>query len=339
VLLDEEAFDSFLNIAITDPVKRAKHREVWVNLASLYAELLKPLSDPEDANERTAKSLVVEDKAVLYVDSFTRATMLEAVPLYLHLTMSHLPTIVREHPVDISDLSQQYVENALKQGKMDMHVFSNNRLRDETNKQGRNLQVFKKQRERAKLKRAVPLPLNRNERRQLGDGSKAAEQTVARAGRRGKLVSRSAAQVEKKVEKAKPELMRICAAYNESQELPEDLPVEEAPAANSLIPSSSSSGLSQRPPAGGGAGAGTVAPGAADGAEGSEAEGAGAPGGRGSARPPAAPRGAGAAGAAGGRDSARPPAAARGGRGDAGRGRGRGGSRGSRARPASARDV
>jgi hypothetical protein len=158
VLLEEEAFDSFLNIAITDPVKRAKHREVWVNLASLYAEFLKPLNDPEVANQRDTKSLVVEDKAVMYVESFTRATMLEAVPLYLHLTMSHLPAIVREHPVEISDLSQQYVENALKQGKTDMYVFTNNRLRDETNKQGRNLHVFKKQRERAKLKRAVPFP-------------------------------------------------------------------------------------------------------------------------------------------------------------------------------------
>jgi hypothetical protein len=211
-LLEEEAFDTFLNIAITDPVKRAKNREVWVNLTAFYWELKKPLGDPENATQRAAKSILVEVLAVLYVDSFVRATMLEAVPLYLHLSMCHLHTIVREHPVDISDLSQQYVENALKQGKMDMQVHTNKRLRDETNDVGRNLQVFKKERERAKLKRKVPLPLSRNERRQLADGSNAAEQTVAWAGRRGQLVSRSDAQVEKKVAKAAPELQRIYTA-------------------------------------------------------------------------------------------------------------------------------
>jgi hypothetical protein len=312
-LLEEEAFDTLLNIAIADPVKRAKNREVWVNLAAFYWELKKPLGDPENATQRAAKSILVEDLAVLYVDSFVRATMLEAVPLYLHLSVCHLPRIVQDHPVDISDLSQQYVENALKQGKMDMQVHTNKRLRDERNDVGRNLQVFKKERERAKLKREVPMPLSRNERRQLADGSKAAEQTVARAGRRGQLVTRSDAQVEKKVAKVAPELQRMYTANMEIQALIQDSPAEEpAPAANSAIPSSNSAGDSLRPAgaAGGPEAAGAVAEGSAG------VVGASAGRGRG--------RGRGVAG--------------RGSSAGGGRGRGRGG-RGSRSRPASARDV
>jgi hypothetical protein len=125
------------------------------------------------------------------VDSYTAAVGSELITLYMHLGMGHLPEMILEHPIDISDLSQQFVEAALKEGKGDMHAFTNKRLRDETNDKGRNPQVMQKGRERDYLKRHEEAPLSRNEKRQLGDGSKATEQTIARAARRGQLISRS----------------------------------------------------------------------------------------------------------------------------------------------------
>jgi hypothetical protein len=111
--------------------------------------------------------------------------------------------------VNIADLSQQYVEHALKQGKSDMINFTNKRLRDEEQELGRNYQVMAKDRERAKLKRTVPMPLTRNEKRQLRDGTKVAEQTVARARRRGQLTSRSGLQLGKRLAKSTPALQVI----------------------------------------------------------------------------------------------------------------------------------
>jgi hypothetical protein len=57
----------------------------------------------------------------------------------MHHGMSHLPEMILELPIDISDLSQQFVEHALKEGKGDMHAFSNKRLRDEGNDKGINV--------------------------------------------------------------------------------------------------------------------------------------------------------------------------------------------------------
>jgi hypothetical protein len=56
-----------------------------------------------------------------------------------------------------------------------------------------------KDRERVHLKRELPMPQSRNERRQLGDGSKEVDKAVERAGRKGLLISRSSAQIDKKL--------------------------------------------------------------------------------------------------------------------------------------------
>jgi hypothetical protein len=182
---------------------------VWVALAALNAELLKPLNNPEDASERITKSIQVEDRAVSYVESFPAAVGEELCTLYMHHSMGHLPEMVLRFPVNIADLSQQYVEHALKQGKSDMVNFTNKSLRDEGQELGRNYQVMAKDRERAKLKRTVPMPLTKNEKRQLGDGTKVAEQTVATARRRGQLISRSGLQQEKRLAKSTPALQVI----------------------------------------------------------------------------------------------------------------------------------
>jgi hypothetical protein len=208
-MLNEEVYDTFLAIAIDDPQKRELNRKVWVALAAFNGELLKPLNNPEDASERLTKSIEVEDGAVAYVESFSAAVGEELCTLYMHQSMRHLPAMVLRFPVNIADLSQQYVEHALKQGKSDMVNFTNKRLRDEGQELGRNYQVMANDRERAKLKRTVPMPLTRNEKRQLGDGTKVAEQTVARARRRGQLISRSGLQLGKRLAKSTPALQVI----------------------------------------------------------------------------------------------------------------------------------
>jgi hypothetical protein len=144
---------------------------------------------------------VAQDKAVSFVDRFTDVCGRENATLYCHQAVKHLPNMVRDTPVDISQLSQQNVEAALKQGKTDMHNFNNKRLRDETSDLGRNYQNMAKERERMHLRREVAMPLNRNEKRQFGDGSKEVEKAVERAKRKGLLASRSNAQIEKKVER------------------------------------------------------------------------------------------------------------------------------------------
>jgi hypothetical protein len=178
VVCEAEVFATFLAIAIDDDEKRALNREVWVATAAMNKELRAPHKNPDDRQERLAKSIRVEDLGVAFVDRYTAAVGGELSTLYMHHGMSHLPEMILELPIDISDLSQQFVEHALKEGKGDMQAFSNKRLRDERNDKGRNLQVMQKGREREFLKRHEEMPLSRNEKRQLGDGSKAAEQTV-----------------------------------------------------------------------------------------------------------------------------------------------------------------
>jgi hypothetical protein len=109
-------FDTLLAIAIEEPVKRANNRRVWVGLSDLKGEFLKPLANAEDGGERLAKSILVQDKAVVSVDSFADVCGRETVTLYCHHAIDHIPQMVRDSPVDIADLSQQYVEHALKQG-------------------------------------------------------------------------------------------------------------------------------------------------------------------------------------------------------------------------------
>lgn len=307
MICDPGVFDTFLAIAIDNPEKRAANRKVWVALAAFNDMLRAPLANPDDASERLAKSLRVEDAAVLYVEEFSGCVGEALATLYMHLGMRHIPDIIRDHNVDISDLSQQYVEHALKQGKSDMLNFTNKRLKDERQDKGRNYQVMGKDRERAKLKRVVPMPLSRNEKRQLGDGSKAAAQTVERAARRGQLISRSGVQLHKRLEKSQLQLHQLVAHVQEQRALT----LLRPPPVNLLSASSNTAG-------------------------GSGALGAGAAG----APAAAGPAAAGTTAAEG--VAAVAAVVAAGGRG-AGRGRGAGGSRGrggrGRGRPATARDI
>jgi hypothetical protein len=175
VLCEEGVFDTLLAIAIQDPEKRAVNREAWVALAAYNKELQKPLNNPLNAAERLTKSILVQDKGVALVESITAAVGEELATLYMHHSMTHILDMVHDNPVDISNLSQQYIEHALKQGKADMHNFTNKKLKDENQQVGRNQQVMAKDRERRKLQKEMPMPLSRNEKQQLGDGSKGAE--------------------------------------------------------------------------------------------------------------------------------------------------------------------
>lgn len=212
-------FDTLLAIAIEESVKRANNRKVWEGLSDLNGDFLKPMANAEDAGKRLAKSTVVQDKAVTFVDSFADVWGRETATLYCHLSLDHIPRMVRDTPVDIADLSQQYVEHALKQGKQDMHNFSNLRLIDNTNKKSRNFQVMAKDRERVHLKREAAMPQTRNEKRQLDDGSKKVEKAVDRAGRKGLLISRSNIQIDKRLVKTQPARDALLAGVLEKRRL------------------------------------------------------------------------------------------------------------------------
>jgi hypothetical protein len=82
--------------------------------------LLQPLNNPADEAERLAKSIIVQDRGVAYVDSFTAHVGAERATIYMHLAIDHVPDMVRDFDIDISDLSQQFVEHKLKQGKTDI---------------------------------------------------------------------------------------------------------------------------------------------------------------------------------------------------------------------------
>jgi hypothetical protein len=206
-----------------------------------------------------------------------------------------------------------------------MHNFTNKRLRDETNDKGRNFQVMAKDQERTRLRKVMPMPLSRNEKRQMGDGSKGAEQTVARAARRGQLISRSAVQIAKKVMKTRGALAATIAEYEAETALALTFAAPDAPAVlNPATSSATGSGLLDRavpevaavvPPMGRGASAAAAAR-------------TGAP----LQPPPAAAAGTGA--------PLQPPTEVGRGKG-AGAGRGRGAApRGrGRTRPATARDL
>jgi hypothetical protein len=120
VLLHPDAYNAFLDIAITDENKRADARKIWEGLASFYNESIKPLDNPADRTERLAKSIVVQYKAVLFMDSFTAQLGIDLATLYMHQAMCHLPEMVLRFEVDISDMSQQFVEAKLKEGKTDI---------------------------------------------------------------------------------------------------------------------------------------------------------------------------------------------------------------------------
>jgi uncharacterized protein YbcC (UPF0753/DUF2309 family) len=115
VLMHPDIYNTLLTIAIEEPEKRARNEKVWAGLSTLNAELLKPMLNPADATERLAKSEMVQDKATAFVAAFTDVCGVENATLYCHEAVSHLPEMVRDTEVDMSEVSQQALEHALKQ--------------------------------------------------------------------------------------------------------------------------------------------------------------------------------------------------------------------------------
>jgi hypothetical protein len=114
--------------------------------------------------------------------------------------------------LDIIAVFQQGFENLLKQEKTDMRLFTNKQLKNERQQHGRNYQVIGKERERVSLKRMLPVPQNRNEKRCLA-GEKSlqahARAIVDRAVRRGQSNERSTGgEVKRSPSKAKKTLER-----------------------------------------------------------------------------------------------------------------------------------
>jgi hypothetical protein len=169
--------------------------------------------------QREAKAERAQDLAVAFVYNFSSAVGQELCTVYMHFGMCHLPDMIRRLPLNTSDVFQQWFEALLKQGKTDARLFSNKRLRDEKQAKGRNYQVLGKERERVRMKRDVPMPLNRNEKRHLGGykaSKRAAKQTVERAVRRGQLsggVAKSKLELDARVTKQESGLTAIVARF------------------------------------------------------------------------------------------------------------------------------
>jgi hypothetical protein len=188
--LDPRVYDVLLEIAIVEKNKRALNREVWVGLEASYYLMIRPLNNPDNEEERAEKSIEVQDQAVVYVDAFAAAVGREFCTLYMHHVLLHIPRQVKNLELNLTDVSQQGFENLLKQGKTDMRLFSNKQLKNERQQFGRNAQVIGKERETIHIKRILPVPPTRNEKRCLA-GEKSlqasARATVDRAVRRGQL--------------------------------------------------------------------------------------------------------------------------------------------------------
>lgn len=115
MLMHPDMYNTLLTIAIEEPEKRGRNEKVWAGLSTLNSELLKPMLNPEDPAERLAKSGVVQDKATAFVRAFTDVCGVETATLYCHQAVTHLPEMVRDTEVDMSEVSQQALEHALKQ--------------------------------------------------------------------------------------------------------------------------------------------------------------------------------------------------------------------------------
>jgi hypothetical protein len=166
--LDPRVYDTLLEIAITEPERRALNRKVWAGLEVLYYLMIKPLLDPDNEEERKEKSGEVQDQAVEYVDAFAAAVGRKFCTLYMHHMLIHVPGQVKDLKLDITDVSQQGFKNLLKQGKTVMRLFLDKQLKNERQEFGRNAQVIgKDSRERVALKRILPMPPTRNEKRNL----------------------------------------------------------------------------------------------------------------------------------------------------------------------------
>jgi hypothetical protein len=105
VLMHPDMYNTLLTIAIEDPEKRARNGKVWTELSSLNLELLKPILNLADATERLAKSEVVQDKATAFVAAFTDVCEVENATLFCHKTVTHLPEMVQDTEVDMSEVS------------------------------------------------------------------------------------------------------------------------------------------------------------------------------------------------------------------------------------------
>jgi hypothetical protein len=112
-----------------------------------------------------------------------------------------------------------------------MQDFSNKQLRGEKMDLRRNQQVMAQERERVHLEQRVEMPLSRNVKRQLGDGSKEIETAVERAGRKGLLASRSQQQIDNQVAKGKRKLDELVAGVLEDRLTLHSIPEEEPAAA------------------------------------------------------------------------------------------------------------
>jgi hypothetical protein len=215
--LDERVYSAFLDIAIDDPEKRAANKLVWARLAALYDSVRSPMQNPKIEAQRIEKADRAQDLAVAYVEAFTGAVGRDLATLYMHHGMVHFPDMIRHVPLNISNVSQQWFEHLLKQGKTDAHLFSNNQLITETMKKGRQAQILAKEQERGRLKVMAPKPLNRTEKRYLGGytrAKQAATAVVDRAVRRGQLAeSRSKGQLDKRVSKVDPDIKDIVSRF------------------------------------------------------------------------------------------------------------------------------
>jgi hypothetical protein len=163
--------------------------------------------------QQEEKAEKVQDLAVAYVDAFVGALRQDLVTLYMHHGMCHFLNMIRHVDLNISNMSQQWLEALLKQGKSNAKLFSNNQLRNGKMDKGRQAQIIAKERKRARLTKSNPMPLNRNEKRHLEGyelAKKAAKDKVDRAERQGQLKdSRSRAQMDERITKLEPSLTII----------------------------------------------------------------------------------------------------------------------------------
>jgi hypothetical protein len=219
--LDERVYTRLCEAVIDDPGKRAQNIAVWAALRNFYKELMAPMLNPKDLVERRAKSVLVVDLAVAYVDAYTQAGFGDMCTLYMHHSMRHIPRMILRLDIDISVVSQQGLKHLLKAGKVDAIVFSNKRLRGDGQEMGRNKQVLRKERERKKMRVEVPMQKSRTERRMEANQERVALETVGRAQARGLLQSRTDIMIAKRVFKQDAGLQLLMVAHETNKGVPE----------------------------------------------------------------------------------------------------------------------
>jgi hypothetical protein len=232
--LDSRVYDQLLEIAIADPEKRARNREVWSGLKAFYNELRAPMENPENVPEQEEKADLVQALVVIFVGALTACFGEMMATLYCHHFLTHNPARVRRLPMNLSNLSQQGFEALMKQGKNN-GALGNKRLRDDHCDVGRNQQMLQTEREQKRIKRDQPMPKSRNEKRQLKGTAEMHREATARvdsAVRRGVLPSRSKAETDKRISKQKGALATILKDFQLEEGRDTKSPLnEEAPPA------------------------------------------------------------------------------------------------------------